>query len=72
MQAGPSQFKIARLNRVNNPYTLKNGNGHMRTGEKDQTHDHADDLEDISIVKNLLELQSRLKSRTDSIETLSE
>jgi hypothetical protein len=49
---------------------LKNGKNLMPTDEK--TQDSADDLEDISIVKNLLELQSRLKSKTDSIETPSE
>lgn len=40
----------------------------MRQSEDDHTSTASEDLEDISTLKNLLELQSRLSAKTDSIE----
>lgn len=40
----------------------------MQPSEDDQVSTASDDLEDISTLKNLLEVQSRLKAKTDSIE----
>jgi len=56
---------------VDNTYTYKRRKSSMRTNEKNRTQVLADDFEDISIVKNLLELQSRLR-KTYSIETQSD
>jgi hypothetical protein len=41
----------------------------MRPDENDQSSTDKEDLGDIRILKNLLELQSRLRSKTDSMET---
>ncbi len=57
---------------VNNAYTVTRKKTVMRSNEKNQVPKSADDFEDISVVKNLLELQSRLRTRTDSIETQSD
>jgi hypothetical protein len=43
----------------------------MPSTKNDETASSEDDFEDISVVTNLLEVQSRLKSRTDSIENQS-
>jgi hypothetical protein len=43
----------------------------MPSNEKDKPKLSEDDFEDISVVKNLLEVQSRLRKSTDSIESLS-
>ena len=40
----------------------------MRPDENDQSLTDKEDLGDIRILKNLLELQSRLRSKTDSME----
>jgi hypothetical protein len=40
----------------------------MRPDEIDQSSADKEDLGDIRILKNLLELQSRLRSKTDSME----
>ncbi len=40
----------------------------MRNGKADQDSEQSEDLEDIEIVKNLLELQSSLKAKTRSLE----
>jgi hypothetical protein len=40
----------------------------MRPDENDQSSTDKEDLGDIRILKNLLELQSRLRSKTDSME----
>jgi hypothetical protein len=41
----------------------------MRTDENEQSSTDKEDLGDIRILRNLLELQSRLRSKTDSMET---
>jgi len=40
----------------------------MRPDENNQSSTDKEDLGDILILKNLLELQSRLRSKTDSME----
>ncbi len=40
----------------------------MRTGESEQDRGPPEDLEDIEIVKKLLELQSHLRQKTGSLE----
>jgi len=40
----------------------------MRSNEEAENSPQSDDLEDIETVKNLLELQSRLKTKTQSLE----
>jgi hypothetical protein len=44
----------------------------MRPEEKDQSSTDNEDLGDIRILKNLLELQSRLRPKTDSMESESD
>jgi len=44
----------------------------MRPDESDQSSTDKEDLGDILILKNLLELQSRLRSKTDSMENESD
>jgi hypothetical protein len=44
----------------------------MRPDEDEQTSTAREDLDDIRILKNLLELQSRLRARTDSMENESD
>jgi hypothetical protein len=44
----------------------------MRPNENDQGSTDKEDLGDIRILKNLLELQSRLRPKTDSMETESD
>ncbi len=56
---------------VDNTYTYKRRKSSMRTNEKNRALLSEDDFEDISIVKNLLELQSRL-TKTYSIEPQSD
>ncbi len=56
---------------VDNTYTYKRRKSSMRSNEKNRAQVVGDDFEDISIVKNLLELQSRL-TKTDSIENQSD
>ncbi len=56
---------------VDNTYTYKRRKSPMRTNEKNRALLSEDDFEDISIVKNLLELQSRL-TKTYSIEPQSD
>jgi len=41
----------------------------MRSDENDQSSTDKEDLGDIRILKNLLELQSGLRSKTDSMES---
>jgi len=43
----------------------------VRPDEKDQSSMDKEDLGDIRILKNLLELQSRLRTKTDSMENES-
>jgi len=43
----------------------------VRPDEKDQSSIDKEDLGDIRILKNLLELQSRLRLKTDSMENES-
>jgi len=43
----------------------------MPSNKNDEAARSEDDFEDISVVTNLLEVQSRLKTRTDSIESQS-
>jgi hypothetical protein len=40
----------------------------MRPDEDDQNSATKEDLDDICILRNLLELQSRLRAKTDSME----
>ncbi len=44
----------------------------MRSDENDQSSTNNEDLGDIRVLKNLLELQSRLRSKTDSMENESD
>ena len=44
----------------------------MRPDENDQSSTDEEDLGDILILRNLLELQSRLRSKTDSMENESD
>jgi hypothetical protein len=44
----------------------------MRPDENDQSSTDNEDLSDIRVLKNLLELQSRLRSKTDSMENESD
>lgn len=44
----------------------------MRPDENDQSSTDNEDLGDIRILKNLLELQSRLRAKTDSMENESD
>jgi hypothetical protein len=44
----------------------------MRSDENEQNSMDKEDLGDIRILKNLLELQSRLRSKTDSMESESD
>ena len=44
----------------------------MRPEENDQNSTDKEDLGDIRILKNLLELQSRLSAKTDSMENESD
>jgi len=44
----------------------------MRPDENDQSSTDMKDLGDIRILKNLLELQTRLRSKTDSMENQSD
>jgi len=44
----------------------------MRTDENNQSSTDKEDLGDIRVLKNLLELQSRLRSKTDSMENESD
>jgi hypothetical protein len=44
----------------------------MRPDENDQSSTDNEDLGDIRVLKNLLELQSRLRSKTDSMENESD
>jgi hypothetical protein len=44
----------------------------MRPDENDQSSIDNEDLGDIRVLKNLLELQSRLRSKTDSMENESD
>jgi hypothetical protein len=44
----------------------------MRSDENEQSSMDKEDLGDIRILKNLLELQSRLRSKTDSMENESD
>ncbi len=44
----------------------------MRPDENDQSSTDMEDLGDIRILRNLLELQSRLRSKTDSMENQSD
>jgi hypothetical protein len=41
----------------------------MRSDEDDRSSTSKEDLDDIGILKNLLELQSRLRTKTDSMES---
>jgi len=43
----------------------------MPSNSDDEAARSEDDFEDISVVTNLLEIQSRLRARTDSIENQS-
>jgi hypothetical protein len=43
----------------------------MPSNEKDEAKLSENDFEEISVVKNLLEVQSRLRTSTDSIESQS-
>jgi hypothetical protein len=40
----------------------------MPSNENDKAKLSEDDFEDIAVVKNLLEVQSRLRTTTDSVE----
>lgn len=44
----------------------------MRPDENELSSTETEDLGDIRILKNLLELQSRLRSKTDSMENESD
>ena len=44
----------------------------MRSDEKRRRTTMLDDLEDVTIIMNLLELQIRLRAETDSIENQKE
>ena len=44
----------------------------MRPDENDQSSTDNEDLSDIRVLKNLLELQSRLRSKTASMENESD
>jgi hypothetical protein len=57
---------------IDNTYSDRRRKSSMRSNGKTLAPVLADDFEDISIVKNLLELQSRLKTKTDSIENQSD
>ena len=57
---------------VDNTYTGFEIRAFMRPEENDQSSTDNEDLGDIRILKNLLELQSRLKAKTDSMENESE
>jgi len=56
---------------VNNAYTCGRRKSSMPSNKNDEAARSEDDFEDISVVTNLLEVQSRLKTRTDSIESQS-
>jgi len=57
---------------IDNTYTINEKTAPMRPDENDQSSTDKEDLGDILILKNLLELQSRLRSKTDSMENESD
>jgi len=57
---------------IDNTYTGNEKRASMRPDENDQSSTDKEDLGDILILKNLLELQSRLRSKTDSMENESD
>jgi len=57
---------------IDNTYTVNEKRASMRPDENDQSSTDKEDLGDILILKNLLELQSRLRSKTDSMENESD
>jgi len=57
---------------IDNTYTVNEKRASMRPEENDQSSTDKEDLGDILILKNLLELQSRLRSKTDSMENESD
>lgn len=57
---------------VDNTYTGFEIRTFMRPEENDQSSTENEDLGDIRILKNLLELQSRLRAKTDSMENESD
>jgi len=57
---------------IDNTYTGCEIRAFMRPEENDQNSTDKEDLGDIRILKNLLELQSRLSAKTDSMENESD
>jgi len=57
---------------IDNTYTGCEIRAFMRPEENDQSSTDNEDLGDIRILKNLLELQSRLGPKTDSMENESD
>jgi len=57
---------------IDNTYTGSEKRAPMRPDENDQSSTDREDLGDIRILRNLLELQSRLRSKTDSMENESD
>jgi len=57
---------------IDNTYTVNEKRASMRPDENDQSSTDKEDLGDILILRNLLELQSRLRSKTDSMENESD
>jgi len=57
---------------IDNTYTGCEIRVLMRPDENDRGSNDNEDLGDIRILKNLLELQSRLRAKTDSMENESD
>ena len=57
---------------IDNTYSACEKRAFMRSDENEQSSMDKEDLGDIRILKNLLELQSRLRTKTDSMENESD